>query len=198
MLPKTLDHIASWSWEVNSDDDDLTLADACDRLATAAHVLTDEGLCVPRTMKVSWLRAGEGYSGFASLMDIDPAAALTAPDMARDVPIGRPAGLPDAEPQSITLSGPGAWIDAQGREEREHDLVDATVYLAPWFLDITVGVRHSIWRRTDFSGRPHPQVYRRNAPRLARALEGIEKALDLETAPGEPTSYGVPDKYGIT
>ncbi|MGW9350595.1 hypothetical protein [Nocardiopsis flavescens] len=190
--------VASWSWEVSSDADDLTLADACARLHTAADVLASEGLCTPRTLRVSWLRPGEGYSGFASLMDIDPAEEFTPAAMADRVPVGRPAGLPDAEPQALTLAGPGSWTDAQGAEQRAHGLVDATVYLAPWFLEVTVAVRHDIWLRADFSGRPHPRLYRRNAPRLAAALEGVEKALGLETSPGEPTPHGTPDKYGIS
>ncbi|WP_306368761.1 hypothetical protein [Nocardiopsis sp. CC223A] len=198
MLPTAPAPIATWSWEASSDTDDLTLADACTRLHTAADVLAGEGLCAPRTLRVSWLRPGEGYSGFASVMDLDPAAEFTAADMAAQVPVGRPAGLPDAEPQALTVAGPGTWIDAAGEERRAHGLVEATVYLAPWFLEVTVGVRHDVWLRADFSGRPHPQVYRRNAPRLAAALEGIEKALGLETSPGEPTPHGVPDRYGIT
>ncbi|CAL9373776.1 hypothetical protein SUDANB121_00926 [Nocardiopsis dassonvillei] len=197
MLPAAPAPITSWSWEASSDTDGLTLADACTRLHTAADVLADEGLCTPHTLRVSWLRPGEGYSGFASVMDLDPAAGSTADALADRVPVGRPSGLPDAEPQALTLAGPGTWIDAGGGERRAHGLVDASVYLAPWFLEVTVGVRHDIWLRNGFSGSPHPQVYRRNAPRLARALEGIEKALDLETVPGEPTPHGVPDKYGI-
>ena len=58
-------------------------------------------------------------------------------------------------------------------------------------------MHHDIWAWYDFSGRPHPEIYDQNAPRLAAALEDVETALQVETENGEGTYFGRAEGFWI-
>lgn len=64
-------------------------------------------------------------------------------------------------------------------------------------MSAKISVHHDIWKWFDFTGRPHPEVYNRNAPRLAEALRELNSVLGVELEPGEPTYYGTPAESGI-
>ncbi|GGU29420.1 hypothetical protein [Streptomyces lavendofoliae] len=68
---------------------------------------------------------------------------------------------------------------------------------APTGLAAELSVHHDIWGWYDFSGRPHPDVYRHNAPRLAAAIKELSSVLGLPPEPGEPTYFGSATPDGL-
>lgn len=68
---------------------------------------------------------------------------------------------------------------------------------ATWTWVVELSVHHDIWAENDFFGRPHPEVHRNNAPRLAQALRDLEATLEEETEAGEPTYFGTAFNYGV-
>ncbi|WP_157554222.1 hypothetical protein [Nocardia crassostreae] len=53
------------------------------------------------------------------------------------------------------------------------------------------------WMPYDLRGRPQPETYAANQPRLAAALRDLSMALDSEIDPGDPTYFGRPTATGI-
>ena len=56
---------------------------------------------------------------------------------------------------------------------------------------------HDIWGCCDFRGTQHPKVQKRNAPRLAAALQELESLLGTAAQQGDPTYFGQAEGYGI-
>ncbi|WP_307835499.1 hypothetical protein [Streptomyces adelaidensis] len=138
---------------------------------------------------------GGGSTGLATRM------SLQGPIDGREVPPrverSRPVGFPDAQLGSILVMGSGTWIDVAGEKHREHRLVELTV--APDALGIwaELAVFHDIWGPFDFRGVPHPDVEKRNAPRLTAALKSLDALLGVPAEPGDPTYFGSAEGHGI-
>ncbi|MEU6680981.1 hypothetical protein [Streptomyces sp. NPDC046925] len=110
----------------------------------------------------------------------------------------RPAGFPDARVGAISVVGPGMWFDAEGTERLEPDLVSLSVSPDDLYLAADVSLHHDIWGYCNFKGVPHPDIQRRNAPRLAAALQALDELLGTTAQPGEPTYFGHADGYGAS
>ena len=122
---------------------------------------------------------------------------LDETELARKVQECRPTGYPDADVGPLTVSGTGTWLDAEGKERREPDLVTLTVSPDERHLVAEIAVFHDIWGYCDFRGIPHPDIQKRNAPRLAAALQELESLLGTAAQPGDPTYFGRAEGHGI-
>ncbi|WP_234348090.1 hypothetical protein [Streptomyces specialis] len=183
----------SWLWELGETDGGLTAA--LGAVARVVDVLRRHSLLDPHALEHGWYIPGRGGLGLSTRLGLT--TALDDPGLVDQVFRARPSGFPTAEISGVRVLGSGVWFDVQGRPHREPGLVDVEVTPDAIDLAIEVTVHHDIWKYFDFSGRPHPDVQRRNAPRLALALQDIEKTLAVKAVPGEPTYFGVAEGYGI-
>ncbi|MBY8886641.1 hypothetical protein K7472_17460 [Streptomyces sp. PTM05] len=185
---------ASWTWELESAGQDLGSV-----LATAARissVFRDHGLLRPNRLAWGWFVFGEGQlrgSAQISLMGLE----LDSVTLAEEIQRYRPVGIPKAHARTVSLRGPGVWIDADGTERQEDTLVELIVHHDRTGVAADVSVHHDIWMPVDFAGVPHPAVYAANAPRLESALRAVEAELGVPAEPGEGTYFGIADGYGL-
>ena len=179
--------IAGWVWWPDPD-----LRGLADQYALAARIcaITDRlGLMRPTLVTSDWVvddrvvpRAGSSIQGDGALDSPEFAAALAG---------SRPKALPEeAVPGKAEITGPGRWIDAGGETRVEDGLLRLSVDLTGPLTSVGLEVFHDIWMPCDFAGRPHPEVHRYNAPRLARALADISALTGSEAEPDEPTYFG--------
>lgn len=185
---------ASWLWDF---DDSVTpgLEAALTTAAQMSAVLLEHDLLEPSALEWGWFIPSLG--GMAATTRIPIQGPLDDPGLPEHIRNMRPAGYAEATPGDILVSGSGTWFDADGKQHREHRLVELTVSPDPLDLSAQVAVFHDIWGKFDFKGRPHQQVYERNAPRLKSALQSLEALLGVAADPGEPTYFGSAEGYGI-
>ncbi|MBT2509841.1 hypothetical protein J7I98_29040 [Streptomyces sp. ISL-98] len=186
---------ASWVWEL----DEFATPGLESALMTAARmsaVLRDHGLLEPSGLEWDWFIFGVGGLGLHTRLSLAGGAIDDARQAQRVVQC-RPAGFPDAQVSDILVSGVGTWLDAEGKHRREHRLVELTVSPDSIGLSAEVAVFHDIWGEFDFRGQPHPDVCKRNAPRLAAALQALDSLLGVAAEPGEATYFGRAEGYGI-
>jgi hypothetical protein len=187
---------ASWNWEIEEESDD-NLDHAARAAVSIAGILKKHELLNFTQMKISWHRWGSGPVGVRSLISVHEGPDVSAEDLTRMVAASQPVGYTDTYAGRLELIGPGVWINAAGEKKREQELVGVSLSVDESGIYVILWVIHDIWSWYDFSGRPHPEVYHNNAPRLTAALKEIEAALGVETEEGEETYFAVPEKYGI-
>jgi hypothetical protein len=160
-----------------------------------AEALGRHELLIPHRLEYDWYVPDSGG------IDITTTLALTLPlgdpRLPERVLSSRPSGFPNAECDDVHVMGAGVWMNAAGKPHREPRLVDLSVSPAPVGLSAEISLHHDIWGRFDFSGRPHPDVHRHNAPRLAAALQDINSMLGVKGEPGEVTYFGFATELGI-
>ncbi|GGO89368.1 hypothetical protein GCM10012280_32340 [Wenjunlia tyrosinilytica] len=184
----------SWSWDL----DGIAspgLASALAVAARMAEVLAKHSLLVPSTIEYGWYIPGGGGIGITTTLCLS--TQLGDPELVDGVLQSRPVGFQTAEVDDIRVLGSGLWVDADGQQHRESGLLELEVSPVPIGLTAEVAVFHDIWTWYDFSGRPHPEVQRRNAPRLAAALRALDSLLGTKAEPGEPTYFGAAEGYGV-
>jgi hypothetical protein len=167
-------------------------------LKTAARmtaVLREHGLLEPGKLEWKWLLPGRGSIGAGTSLALK--GSLDEAELGQRIQLFRPVGFPDAEVGALMVSGMGTWLDAEGREHHEADLVELTVYPDERHLAAEVAVFHDIWGYCDFMGLPHSDLQKRNAPRLAAMLQGLESLLGATAEPGDPTYFGQAEGYSI-
>ncbi|POX38644.1 hypothetical protein C3486_22085 [Streptomyces sp. Ru73] len=185
---------ASWEWELDGFAPP-GLESALDTASRMAELLRRHGLLEPSRVEWRWFVYGVGgigvTTGLSVMGRLDPA------DLAQRIQQSRPAGYPEAQAGVLTVSGTGTWFDADGEERREQDLVVLSVDPDERHLAADVAVFHDIWGHFDFKGFPHPEIHKRNAPRLAAALQELETLLGTAAEPGDATYFGRAEGYGI-
>jgi hypothetical protein len=172
---------ATWEWELG----DFAAPGLEPALMVAAQmptVLRRHGLLDPQYVEWQWLISERGGLGVMTKLLLRGSSDVGV--LSRRVREARPAAFPEAEPNLLHISGPGTWLDAEGNERREYGIVDLIVDPDVRELTAEVSVFHDIWGHCDFKGVPHPEIERRNAPRLAAALR------QLEGLPGRPAGAG--------
>lgn len=194
LLMRAPKECASWTWDL----EDVAPAGLESALSVAARVsavLRRHDLLVPDSLEWDWFVYGTGGTGTSTRL------ALLGPIDDEEVRLrmerSRPVGIPDAQVGGILVSGSGTWIDAWGREHREHRLVELTVAPDAPGVWVELAVFHDVWGQFDFRGVPHPDVEKRNAPRLTAALQAVERELGVTAEPGEPTYFGRADGHGV-
>jgi predicted DNA-binding transcriptional regulator len=174
---------------------ELGIGDSILVLGRVAGVLEKHGLLKSDVIEVCWSEYGKGKIGIWTR--VAPGVPFTDPRYTILVQQSRPSGFPGAHAAHIDTVSTGTWIDASGSRHQERQLVNLTVSPEPGEIQVEVSVHHDIWSWYDFSGNPHPEIYDQNAPRLAAALEEIEKTLQTETENGEGTYFGVSEGFWI-
>ncbi|MET7605424.1 hypothetical protein ABZS96_23400 [Streptomyces avermitilis] len=200
ILMRAPQECGSWFWDL----DEVAAPGLNSALVTAARmseVLVRLELLTPAELKYGWYVLDAGTTGITSSLEL--ATSLGDPSLPERLLGSRPVAFPDAEIDDVRVVGAGKWIDEAGKLHQEQRLIDLSVSPAPTGLSAELSVHHDIWGWYDFSGRPHPEVYRHNAPRLAAALKELSGLLGVPPEPGEPTYFGsataeglaVPDAY---
>lgn len=186
--------IASWMWFPRHLESSLPAQYAL--AARIAEVTARHGLlAVPRIIS-AWRLGGVVMPQAQSTMQ--PTGPLDDPATLAAVAAARPSGLPEsAQPGAMELIGPGTWLDADGAAHAEDSLVRITVDLPPGDAWVQLEVFHDVWMPCDFTGRPHPRIHERNAPRLAAAITDINTLLAAEAEPGEHTYFGHAVDLGV-
>ncbi|AXE89382.1 hypothetical protein [Streptomyces sp. Go-475] len=184
----------SWFWDLE-EYAPPGLESALMTAARMTEVLRKHDLLLPQQLEYRWYVPGSGginiMTTLACTVPLDDAGV---PDLVR---ASRPVGFPEAEVDDLYVIGPGQWLDADGEAHREPRLVEFSVSPAPVGLSAELTVHHDVWIEFDFSGRPHPDVHRRNSPRLAAALQDLNALCGVNGEPGEPTIFGLAMELGI-
>ncbi|MFD5131559.1 hypothetical protein [Streptomyces olindensis] len=184
----------SWFWDL----DEIAEPGLESALAIAARmsdVLIRLELLKPAKLEYGWYVLDSGTTGISCSLELS--VPLGDPSLPDRLLGSRPAAFPTAQIDDVHIIGPGAWIDATGKAHLEPRLIDLSVSPAPTGPAAELSVHHDIWGWYDFSGRPHPEVCRNNAPRLATALQELASAFGVAPEPGEPTYFGTATADGI-
>ncbi|MEU1037350.1 hypothetical protein [Streptomyces sp. NPDC005907] len=184
----------SWFWDF----DGIAAPGLESALATAAsmsEVLGRLELLTPASLEYRWYVMDVGAIGVTSTLELP--TRLSDPTLAERLRGSRPVAFPEAEIDTVHVVGSGIWIDAAGKRREEPGLIELSVSPAPTGLSAELTVHHDIWAWYDFSGRPHPDVHRRNAPRLATALKKLTAVLGVSPELGDPTYFGVATANGL-
>jgi hypothetical protein len=185
----------SWFWDLY-DFDAPGLKPALSLAARMSDVLTRYQLLTPVRLEYVWSVMGAGTTGVTTTLELTK-PLLTDPDLADRVRGSRPAAHPAADISDFNVLGAGTWMDEEGQPRTEYRLVDLSISTAPTGLWADLSVHHDIWGRYDFAGRPHPEIYRNNAPRLTAALKDLTALLGTAPEPGEPTYFGTATVDGL-
>lgn len=194
MLMRAPSECASWFWDL---EDHATpgLRAALSAAARMSGVLRKHGLLRPDGLEWFWVVPEQG--GAVGKTRLQLTAPLDDEGTARRVEDLRPVGFPNAEFSGFLVTGAGVWFDEHGVQRYEDRLVELTVSAEPLGLSADVSVHHDIWGPYDFSGTPHPDSQRQNAPRLAAALKELDDVLGVAAEPGEATYFGVAEGHGV-
>ena len=196
LLPSARSVVASWEWlRETPNGRDLLLGASV--AAKASQILGEHKLLDLKRVEIFWDHQGKGPIGVGSIITMPSGKKLVADDLMTQIAACQPKAYPDSRAYRIYMTGPGAWIDAQGKERWEPRIVDFMVDVQIFGVAGILSVIHDIWSWYDFSGNPQPLVYENNAPRLAAAIREIEDSLGVEAEPGESTFYAEPERYGI-
>ncbi|MET8028800.1 hypothetical protein [Streptomyces avermitilis] len=184
----------SWFWDLC----EVAAPELESALSTAermSRVLARLQLLTPAGLEYGWHVLDVGATGMASNLELtQPWGASSLAERLRG---SRPVAFPAAEISSVHVTGTGTWFDATGKPRKEPRLIDLSVSPDPTGLSAELSVHHDIWGWYDFSGRPHPEVHRQNAPRLAAALKELIVVLGVSAEPGDPTYFGAATPEGF-
>ncbi|MGW1188617.1 hypothetical protein [Streptomyces sp. NPDC002559] len=194
-------HCGSWHWGLEEatpagPESDL-IAATLFKASQLAEVLKSHDLLTVTKIEYNWYAPRHGSTGLLSSLSI-PATPLHDPELPGRVLGSRPAAYPNAYIGKFHITGSGTWFNEDGEPRKEPGLVNLSLHPLSIGISAELSVHHDIWSWFDFSGRPHPEVYNRNAPRLADALREITSVLGVDPEPGEPTYFGHAVGYGVS
>ncbi|MBY8886643.1 hypothetical protein K7472_17475 [Streptomyces sp. PTM05] len=189
-------HTGAWNWDLE-EHFAPGLGSALTTAARMVEVLREHGLMHrAEGLRWGWFTKGIGGLGITTEFSLLN-RTLDDKDLPRRILGCRPEEFPEAEILGIFVLGRGTYIDASGREHSEDGLVGLIMHPAEDGLSAVLEVYHDVWADYDFFGRPHPQVYGHNAPRLSAALRDLDALLGVPADPGESTYFGVTEGYGL-
>lgn len=184
----------SWTWWPAE-----RAAGPAEQAATAARlaaITASHGLLRPTLAACRWELDGRvvprAWAQVEIVEGIEPADLIARLTAARPGELSEGAGIGE-----LVITGTGGWLDETGAAHAEAGLLRLTVETAMDDPSVGVEVFHDIWMSHDFQGRPHPELYALNAPRLAETLADISAALGADAEPGEATSFGHAVDLGV-
>ncbi|MFI5631305.1 hypothetical protein ACIA8E_18405 [Streptomyces sp. NPDC051664] len=184
----------SWFWDL----EEFAPPGLESALVTAARiveVLQKYKLLTPHRLEYRWYILDSGGINITTNLALTvPLSDANLPEQIRN---SRPVGFPGADVDDLQVVGPGQWFGPEGAPRGEPRLLSLSVSPAPVGLSAELAVHHDIWGWFDFAGRPHPDVYERNAPRLTAALQDLNALLGVDAEPGEATLFGFATPLGI-
>lgn len=194
-------HVGSWYWDL----EEITPTGPAPELIAATlaaaakitEVLKTADLLSVNKIEYSWRVPQHQWPSLRSVLFI-PVTPLDDPKLLETILGTRPSAFPSAVINNLYISGMGTWFNTDGEPRREPELVNLSLSPNPLGISADVDVHHDIWGWFDFSGRPHPEVYHRNAPRLEAALRDITALFGVEPEIGEPTYFGHALGFGIS
>ncbi|MEV6963445.1 hypothetical protein AB0M97_30705 [Streptomyces sp. NPDC051207] len=93
-----------------------------------------------------------------------------------------------------------AWSAGQivvgGEAREEPDLFRLGAAALVGYISVDLVTTSDVWLPYDLKGRPQPDMYALNGPRLSAALHDLSEALDAETDPDDPTWFARPNETG--
>ncbi len=189
--------VARWDWGRDDESADALLLCLRD-LLTAFSVLAEHRFAggAP-TVRVSVKEAGktntflfEGEFTAAGMRT----PAETAEELAGEVRAALRPGAVGGVSADVACTGTVAGVEGETRQE---NLFRLGAHAAADFVSVEMTTSTDVWMPYDLKGRPQPAVHQANAPRLAAALRDLEKALESETEPDDPTHFGKPTETGV-
>lgn len=185
----------SWYWDLE-DFGAPGLESALSLAARMTDVLARHELLSPVRLEYLWTVMDVGTTGITTTLDITK-SPLGDPSLPERVRGSRPVAHPTAEIADFDVLGTGTWLDKEGQPRTEYRLVDLSLSTAPTGLSAELSVHHDIWGSYDFTGRPHPEVFQHNAPRLTASLKDLSGLLGMPPEPGDPTYFGTATADGV-
>lgn len=191
--------VARWTW--GRDDETADALVCCLRdLLTAYAVLSAHWLAVDgAVVRVSVSEAGVSNSHlFEGKFEVDvdaPAPADTVAWLADAVRAGMRAGEIGSVDASVGCSGMVS-VRADGGYVRQEKLFQLGASSFADFVTVDLMTHTDVWLPYDLKGRPRPEVYAANGPRLSESLRDLSKALGSETDPDDPTYFAKPTETG--
>jgi hypothetical protein len=193
--------VAVWLWGRDDPAAEPDPVGCAVRDAVAAYeVLAAHGFATPEAvLRVSVRGAGRPnnvlYGGEIAVRTDDggggwgPAAASAADQVRAAVSAGEIGAV------DVSATCAGAVVTRHG-EERDEELFLLGASAFADFVSVQLTTRTDVWLPHDLRGRPQPEVYAANGPRLAAVLSELSTALDSETDPDDPTYFAKPTKDG--
>ncbi|WP_051742702.1 hypothetical protein [Streptomyces sp. NRRL B-12105] len=189
--------VARWAWGRDDDTaDDLT---RCLRDALAALAVLARHRFAPTVvgLRVSVKEAGASNSylfrGEIPVETEGAGAGETVARVADQVRAVMSAGEIGAVDASVTCGGSVVTGHAEELSERLF-LLGASAFAG--FVTVDLVTFADVWLPYDLKGRPQPEVYAANGPRLAAVLGELAEVLDSETDPDDPTYFAKPTETG--
>ncbi|MEU0105735.1 hypothetical protein ABZ313_10235 [Streptomyces sp. NPDC006251] len=166
-------------------------------LFTAYAVLSRHRLVIgaPR-VSVSVHEAGRKNS-YLFRKDFEPEDTWSPADVAKSMAEEVEAGRRPGEIGSVYADADGLGevvIRGGGREKADLLRLGASTLLDHISVELVTHTDH--WLPYDLRGRPQPEVYAANGPRLAAALRDIAEVFGTETDPDDPTYFARPSETG--
>ncbi|MEV3873271.1 hypothetical protein [Streptomyces sp. NPDC049906] len=194
-LMRAPEDVASWDWDLEGVVP-AGLRPSLETAAQMANVLADYDLLEARYLEWDWFVPEKGSVGVWTRLSLQ-SEKMDASDLVQRIAQCRPSGFVTAKVSDILITGYGTWFDGEGRPHRERGLVELLVTPEELGPSAQLAVHHDIWGEYDFRGRPHPEVHRRNAPRLTAALGALDNLLGVSCEPGPPTYFGSAEGHGV-
>lgn len=190
--------VARWTWGRDHRPGEEVVA-CLGELLTAQAALRKHGFVVGASgARVSVSEAGTPNSLLFE-GELTPGAALppayAARLLAERVDAGRRPGEIGSVDALAVCSG-SVVDDADGRETRQDMLFLLGASAFADFVGIELLTYTDVWLPYDLKGRPQPQVFEVNGPRLSAVLNELSKGLESETDPDDPTCFAKPTPTG--
>ncbi|MFE6554866.1 hypothetical protein ACFVHS_41775 [Streptomyces sp. NPDC057746] len=194
--------VARWAWGRDDETADV-LVRCLTHLLTAYAVLAThrlaEGEPVVRVAvteaRVSNSRLFDGELDAATEVR-DPAKTTSVvAHLTEKVRTGLRPGEIGAMTASTKWSGT-VVADAERKEVLQKGLFQLGATSFGDFITVDLVTCTDVWLPFDLKGRPQPEIYAVNAPRLGVALHELSEALESETDPDDPTYFAKPTTTG--
>jgi hypothetical protein len=188
--------VARWTW--GRDHESGSSVTACLQELFAAHaVLSKHRLMVgtPRGF-VSVHEAGK-KNRYLFQGEFQPEVTWPPSDAAKAVAEGVEAAMSPGELGSIyaDIDGVGDVVVGDGVQQ-EPGLFRLGASTLLGYISVELVTRTDFWLPYDLKGRPQPEVYAANGPRLSAALRDLSEVLDADTDPDDPTYFAKPNETG--